>query len=100
MPFAARNASGDVIRVIKPLHLAQADPIRIFDHGTQWAGRLRLLRDKMSHAPHVLLAVDAPQEAGDRRDAYLAVAKELKGMDVSIAPAANNAPILRFARAS
>lgn len=100
VPFAARNAGGDVIRVIKPLHLAQADPIRIFDHGTQWAGRLRLLREKMPHAPQVLLAVDAPQEAGDRRDAYLAVAKELMGMEVSVTPAANNAPILRFARAS
>ncbi len=100
VPFAARSEGGDVIRVIKPLHLDQVDPIQIFDHGTQWAGRLRLLREKTPHGPKVLLAIEAPQEPGDRRDAYLAVAKELEAVDVLLAPAANRAPILDFARAS
>ncbi len=100
VPFAARSENGEVIRIIKPLHLAQPDPIQIFDHGTQWAGRLRLLREKMKHGPQVLLAVEAPQDAGDRRDAYLAVAKELKAMEVQIAPVSNQTPILKFARAS
>ena len=100
VPFALRDANDEVIRVIKPLHLAQNDPIRIFDHGTQWAARLRLLHEQMPHGPKVLLAIEAPQDTGDRRGAYLAVVKELKAAKLMFEPVTNKAPILDFARAS
>ena len=99
VPFAARSEGGDVIRVIKPLHLDQVDPIQIFDHGNQWAGRLRLLREKTRHSPQILLAVEAPQQTGDRFDAYRAVVKELEAVGAVIVSAASRDPILDFANA-
>lgn len=51
-------------RVVKPLHLAQDTPTKIFEHGDQWLQKIRRL-DQYGHRPdRVIFPVQLPQGTG------------------------------------
>jgi len=68
-PFV-EQAVGDVIKVVKPLNLAQDQPSKILDHGGQWLFRIQTLKRRHLLPRKVLFAVEGPTEAGPRLRAY------------------------------
>lgn len=71
IPFAALDHRGYCVRAIRPLNLAYADPVRILDHGNEWAGRLRHLDRIGRRPPAFLFPVREPtQGEGAQRQAF------------------------------
>ncbi len=98
VPFAEMDEAGRVRRVIKPMHLAHDDPIRILDHGSQWVGRLRHLERVHALPDKLLLAVTEPDGDGDRLEAYNEARRELQDTGAILVPAKDETRILAFAR--
>ncbi|EQD67939.1 phage associated protein, partial [mine drainage metagenome] len=99
VPFAEVGADGIVRRVIKPLHLAQGDPIRVLDHGNQWIGRLRHLQRQLA-LPAVLLPVQQPEAHADNVGAFEEVRQGLIEAGAQVVPVTDQRAILDFARAA
>lgn len=100
VPFAELNETGRALRVIKPMHLAYDDPVRILDHGNQWLGRLRHL-DRVKALPDaMLLAVTEPPADTDRHAAFDEVRRDLEILGATFAVANDEQAILGFARAA
>ena len=99
VPFAATGDDGRVLRVVKPLHLAQDDPVRLLDHGNQWIGRLRHL-ERQQIRPAMLFPVQQPAPAADNIDAFMEIRQGLEEVGAEVVPIADEAAILRFARAA
>lgn len=68
-PFV-EQVVGDVIKVVKPLNLAQDQPSKILDHGGQWLFRIQTLKRRNLLPGKVLFAVEGPTEVGPRSRAY------------------------------
>ena len=101
VPFADVDQFGHVRRVIKPMHLAYEDPIRILDHGNLWVGRLRHLERVKAMPDALLLAVTEPSEDNaDRRAAFEEVKQGLEQAGAAIQPANDEQALLRFASAA
>lgn len=101
-PFVQLDAQERPVRVIKPLSLAQSDPVRIIDHGGQWIMRLHALRKRGLLPPQVqvLFAVDGDeQEASLCGDARRDVLGELRGLGVRAVPLLQRQAVLDFAAA-
>lgn len=99
VPFAAAGDDGRVVRVIKPLHLAQDDPVRLFDHGNQWISRLRHLA-KQQVCPAMQFPVQQPAQTAGSIDAFEEVRAGLEDAGATVVSVADEAAILRFARAA
>jgi hypothetical protein len=100
VPFAELDAAGRVHRVIKPMHLAYDDPVRILDHGNQWLGRLRHL-DRVKELPEaMLLAVTEPPVNTDRHAAFDEVRRDLEKFGAKFAASNDEQAVLGFARAA
>ncbi|MEZ5615069.1 MAG: DUF3037 domain-containing protein [Rhodocyclaceae bacterium] len=98
VPFAELDETGRARRVIKPMHLAHDDPIRILDHGSQWVGRLRHLERVRALPDALLLAITEPEGDGGRLDAYNEARRELQEAGAILVPAKDETRILTFAR--
>ena len=99
VPFAAIGDDGRVLRAVKPLHLAQEDPLRVLDHGNQWIGRLRHLQRQ--HAlPAVLLPVQQPEARANNAEAFEEVRQGLIDAGAQVVPVTDRQAILDFARAA
>lgn len=98
VPFADRDEVGHVRRVIKPLHLAHEDPLRILDHGNQWLGRLRHLERVHAMPEALLLAVTEPPAGTDRHAAFDEVRRDFESAGALIAAANDENALLDFAR--
>lgn len=91
---------GHVLAAIKPLDLTQDEPVKIYEHGDLWVGRLRRLKQLGALPAGMLVPVEGPNVADLRRfRAYTDIVRELGEMDVEVTEAANNARILEFAQA-
>lgn len=100
VPFAELDETGRVLRVIKPMHLAYDDPVRILDHGNQWLGRLRHL-DRVKALPEaMLLAVTEPPADTDGHTAFDEVRHDLETLGATFASANDERAVLGFARAA
>lgn len=100
VPFAELDAAGRAHRVIKPMHLAYDDPVRILDHGNQWLGRLRHL-DRVQALPDaMLLAVTEPPMDTDRYAAFDEVRRDLEKLGATFAASNDEQAVLGFARAA
>ncbi|MEW6560476.1 MAG: DUF3037 domain-containing protein [Pseudomonadota bacterium] len=99
VPFAQTGDGGRVVRAVKPLHLAQDDPVRLLDHGNQWIGRLRHL-ERLQACPAMLFPVQQPEPQAVNFDAFQEVRQGLEGVGATVVPIADEAAILRFARAA
>lgn len=88
------------LKVIKPLSLTQADPVRIIDHGGQWIMRLHALRKRGLLPAQVLFAVDGDEgEHSVRGDARRDVVGELRSLGVRVEPIQQRRAVLDFAAA-
>ncbi len=100
VPFADKDETGRVLRIIKPMHLAQEDPVRILDHGNQWLGRLRHLERIHALPPAMLLAVTEPPLDTDRHAAFDEVRRDLEDLGATLAASNDEQAVLGFARAA
>jgi hypothetical protein len=100
VPFAELDDAGHAHRVIKPMHLAYDDPVRILDHGNQWLGRLRHLERVRELPKALLLAVTEPPENTDRHAAFDEVRRDLEILGATIAASNDERAVLGFARAA
>ena len=93
--------NGQVLAAIKPLDLTQEEPVKIYEHGLLWVGRLRRLKQLDALPAGILVPVDGPQ-VGDppRHRAYAAIVDDLREIGVEVTQATNNARILEFAQES
>lgn len=86
-------------KVIKPLHLNQAESIKIIEHGGKWEFRIRELRKRHILKPeNVLFAVEGPNETSIRVEAYNEVVEMLKDIGSRVLPYSNTEEILSFAQ--
>lgn len=99
VPFAATGSDGRILRVIKPLHLAQDDPVRLLDHGNQWIGRLRHL-ERQRARPAMLFPVQQPAPHTDNADAFDEIRQGLVTAGAEVVPITDEGAILHFARAA
>ena len=91
---------GQVLAAIKPLDLTQDEPVKIYEHGGLWVGRLRRLKSLGALPAGMLVPVDGPKAADTRRyQAYADIVRELGEMNIEVTQAANNERILEFAQA-
>lgn len=100
VPFAELDTAGRAHRVIKPMHLAYDDPVRILDHGNQWLGRLRHLGRVKALPEAMLLAVTEPPANTDRHAAFEEVRRDLEGVGATFAASNDEQAVLGFARAA
>lgn len=92
---------GRVLAAIKPLDLTQDEPVKVYEHGDLWVGRLRRLKHLGALPSGMLVPVEGPTATGTRLyQAYADIVRELSDMDIEVTEAANNAKILEFAQAS
>ena len=91
---------GKVLAAIKPLDLTQDEPVKIYEHGDLWVGRLRRLKQLGALPAGMLVPVEGPKADDLRRyRAYADIVNELGAIDIEVTEAANNARILEFAQA-
>lgn len=100
VPFAELDADGKALRVIKPMHLAYDDPVRILDHGNQWLGRLRHLERVKAMPKSMLLAVTQPPVEADGFGAFEEVRRDLANMGAVFAASNDEQALLNFAQAA
>lgn len=100
VPFAELDDSGQALRVIKPLHLAYDDSLRILDHGNQWLGRLRHLERVKALPKSLLLSVTEPPEGTERFGTFEEVRRELTNLGAVFAAANDEQALIRFAQAA
>ena len=100
VPFAELDADGKALRVIKPMHLAYDDPLRILDHGNQWLGRLRHLERVNAMPKSLLLAVTEPPADTERFGAFEEVRRDLVNLGAMFAASNDEQALLHFAQAA
>lgn len=66
-------------RVIKPLNLAQANPLQVFHHGDVWLANVNRLHRMGALPPHVLLSVKMPLATRGAARAIVQAAEEIRG---------------------
>lgn len=89
---------GQVLAAIKPLDLTQDEPVKIYEHGDLWVGRLRRLTQLGALPAGMLVPVEGPEADDPRRyRAYTDIVRELGELNVEVTQAANSARILAFA---
>ena len=92
---------GRVLAAIKPLDLTQDEPVKIYEHGDLWVGRLRRLTQLGALPAGMLVPVEGPKADDPRRyRAYTDIIRELGELNVEVTQAANSERILAFAQAS
>lgn len=92
---------GHVLAAIKPLDLTQDEPVKIYEHGDLWIGRLKRLKQLGALPAGMLVPVEGPEVDDARRhQAYADIVRELGEMKIEVTQASNNERILEFAQAS
>jgi Protein of unknown function (DUF3037) len=93
--------NGKVLAAIKPLDLTQDEPVKIYEHGDLWIGRLKRLKQLGALPGEMLVPVEGPSSADARRfQAYTDIVRELGQMNVEVTQAQNNQRIVAFAQGS
>ena len=100
VPFAELDEEGRALRVIKPMHLAYDDPLRILDHGNQWLGRLRHLERVKAMPKSLLLAVTQPPADTERFGAFEEVRRDLVNLGAVFAASPDAQALVDFAQAA
>jgi Protein of unknown function (DUF3037) len=91
---------GRILAAIKPLDLTQDEPVKIYEHGDLWVGRLRRLKHLGALPAGMLVPVDGPETSDVRRyQAYAEIVRELGEMNIEVTQAVDNERILAFAQA-
>lgn len=97
-PFV-EQVDNSPVKVIKPLHLAQAKANKIIDHGGQWLFRLDELRRRHKLPDKVMFTVAGPEIADERRyHAFEQIVGRLGEAGVDVADCTDRERLLEFAR--
>lgn len=83
---------------IKPLFLGDDEPTRIYDKGTHWAGKLRLLREVGGFEGAILFALQAPTQGAAGLRAFQNAHDELREAGAVIALTTQPETLINFAR--
>lgn len=100
VPFVELDEAGQALRVIKPLHLAYDDSLRILDHGNQWLGRLRHLERVKALPKSLLLSVTEPPANTERFGAFEEVRRDLTNLGAVFAASNDEQSLIQFAQAA
>lgn len=95
-PFV-HHEEGRPDKIIKPLHLAHAEPTRIYEHGDAWIQRINRLKGRYLDPARVLFTLAGPDEDENRMKAYLDIERGLQTIGVNTVPYENQDEIKRFA---
>lgn len=96
-PFVC-STDGMPMAVIKPLHLGQDEPTQIYDHGWEWVGKVRKLRQQAFLPAQVLFAVQGPQAGSPECDqVFEEISAELQAQQVEVVDHREVARIIAFA---
>ena len=87
-----------MLAAIKPLDLTQDEPVKLYEHGDLWLGRLRRLKQLGELPAGMLVPAEghAPDDVRCYR-AYTEILSELADLKVEVTEAGKNARILQFA---
>lgn len=96
LPFVHR-LDDHRLKIIKPLHLAQPESTRIYNHGDAWIRRIKRLKGKYIDPQKLLFTLEGPEEEGERRDAYLDIKRELEQIGAQTAQHRDEKAIEKFA---
>jgi hypothetical protein len=78
-----QQQDGVLIKIIKPFHLNQAEPVGIYEHGDAWLQKIKRLRDRKQLPDAVLFAIKAPPSTDIKRHAaYTEIRSDLLKLDV------------------
>lgn len=97
-PFVEQQQD-EVLRVIKPLNLGQQDSSHIVEHGGKWQFRINELKRRHHLPQRVLFAVEGPDDATQRGEAYHHTVAQLEETGVTVLPIAQKEAVLEFAGA-
>lgn len=100
VPFVELDEAGQALRVIKPLHLAYDDSLRILDHGNQWLGRLRHLERVKALPKSLLLSVTEPPANTERFSVFEEVRRDLTNLGAVFAASNDEQSLIQFAQAA
>lgn len=98
-PFVQREGEGGrPLKIIKPFHLAQDEPNKIYDHADPWLKKVRRLRDRNLLPDRVLFTVTAPPREDERRfKAFEEIEDELIDLRVQVVYDEEDTRIAEFA---
>lgn len=98
-PFAHVSLDGEVLKAIKPLHLAHQDPANAYEHGWAWVGKIRQLKKYDVFPRHVLIAAQAPTSNNEQSiSVYNEIRKDFENMDVEFTNFSDAEKIVSFAK--
>lgn len=98
LPFVHKEA-GRAKKAIKPLHLAQDDPTKIYEHGGLWLTRVNRLRTLRYLPDQILFTVNGPAQADVKRfEAYQEIIGQIARNDVLVIPEQQTQKLIEFAR--
>lgn len=96
-PLVQKRGS-EVAKIIKPFNLNQKETMAIYDHGSTWVQRVKLLRRHGLLPDAVLFAVSGPPESDFKRhEAFVEMRRELEAEDVQLVSEAAETRIAEFA---
>ena len=95
-PFV-HHEGGRPDKIIKPLHLAHAEPTRIYEHGDAWIQRINRLKGRFLNPARVLFTLAGPDKDDNRLKAYQDIEEALQKTGVRTVPCVNEDEIKRFA---
>ena len=96
-PFV-HMTDGKADRIIKPLHLDQADSTKILTHGGQWVDKVRRLRKRNALPDDVLFPVNAPLPNSKQFGAFEEIRDDLQKASIQVVPANDDNLILQFVK--
>ena len=88
-------------RVIKPLNLAQTNPLQVFHHGDVWVANINRLHRMQALPPHVLLSIKMPLATRGATGAVIRAAEEIRSnlshIPIQVAEANDTRALREFA---
>nr|WP_236669273.1 DUF3037 domain-containing protein [Burkholderia gladioli] len=98
VPFVKVDAKDQAVRLIKPLDLGKSDPTKIFEHGWDWLGKIRKLRNDGQLDGEALVVVRAPTSKFDASASVFSDIKhELERAQIAVAEESEDERIKNFA---
>jgi Protein of unknown function (DUF3037) len=98
LPFVRLNKNNVAVKLIKPLDLDREDPTKVYDHGWEWIGKVKKLRNDKQLTGDVLFAVRAPKSKfSSSATAYADVKEEFERSEIEVAEDIDSEKILNFA---
>lgn len=98
-PFAHHSKDGRILKAIKPLHLAHANPAHAYEHGWTWVGKFRQLKKFNALPNDILIAAQAPAEGNtEALTVFQEVRSDFNDLNIELVSLSDTQRIKEFAR--